>query len=89
MKYYILALLLASSAVEASMIRNTFTDKRKVAAPDAKGHFSQVNCAAECCPCAGCCACPCSGGGGGGSGDSAAIEAANKAVEAVEDMKKQ
>ena len=74
MKYYILALLLATS-VEANMVRNTFLDKRSIAKPDATGKFSQVNCGTECCPCASCCSCPC--GSGAETKDTAALEAAN------------
>ena len=85
MKYSLIiaALLATTSFTEGNMIRQVFTDKRKIATPDASGKFSQINCGSECCPCTSCCSCPC----GGDTKADAATEAANRAIEAAEDMK--
>lgn len=82
MKYYVLALFLAST-VEGNMIHNALSDARKIATPDAAGKFSQINCGAECCPCASCCPCPC----GGDSKNDEAAQAADRAIQAAEDLK--
>ena len=47
------------------------------------GKFSQINCGAECCPCASCCPCPC----GGDSKNDEAAQAADRAIQAAEDLK--